>query len=61
MLDSNLALKSKLKIKYNNIEAYEVRMIEDVDDHSPNLDFAALDDQLNLIKSGHRILVLYII
>lgn len=56
-LDTNNTLKSKFKLKYFVAEAYDIRMIEDEDDHTPNMDFAPLDDKLTLVKSGHRVLV----
>jgi|LauGreDrversion4_2_1035121.scaffolds.fasta_scaffold1252316_2 hypothetical protein len=31
-------------------------MIDDDDDFLPNLDFPALDDKLNIFKSGNKIL-----
>ncbi len=56
-LDENSTLKNKLKIKYFLVDAWEMRMVEDEDDFAPNMDFAPLDDKLNLIKSGQRVLV----
>jgi len=61
ILENNNQLKSKLKIKYNVIEALEIRMAEDENDHSPNMDFAPFDDKINLVKMGHRVLVIIIV
>ncbi len=49
---NHLEKEGKFKLKYKIIDAYEVRMVEDDDDDIlPNMEFPALDDKLNVIKS----------
>jgi hypothetical protein len=44
--------EGKLKIKYQFIEAYEVRLVDDEDDDVlPNMEYPALDDKINILKS----------
>jgi hypothetical protein len=44
--------KSKYRVRYHIIEAYELRMVDDDDDDIlPNMEYPALEDKLNIIKS----------
>jgi hypothetical protein len=44
--------EGKHKIKYQFIEAYELRLVDDEDDDVlPNMEYPALDDKLNILKS----------
>jgi hypothetical protein len=44
---------SKCKLRYTQVEAYELRLAEDDDDDDilPNMEFAPFDDKLNILKS----------
>jgi hypothetical protein len=49
---NHLDKEGKVKLKYKIIEAYELRMVEDDDDDIlPNMEFPALDDKLNVLRS----------
>jgi len=49
---SQIIKEGKLKIKYKFIEAYEIRLVDDEDDDIlPNMEYPALDDKLNILKS----------
>lgn len=47
-----LEKETKHKLKYHQVEAYELRMVDDDDDDIlPNMELCAYDDKLNVIKS----------
>ena len=54
---THLITSGKYKIKYECIEAYELRLVDDDDDDIlPNMEYPALDDKLNILKSRADIL-----
>jgi phosphoribosylformylglycinamidine (FGAM) synthase PurS component len=54
---AHMIKSGKYKIKYECIEAYELRLVDDEDDDIlPNMEYPALDDKLNILKSRADIL-----